>query len=81
MVLEEKQMEFLKTEFLMSEGDIADIGYDNMKELREKCFDIEVEEATKADNEGGEISARGEMATDIVDAILECLKSVKQVVA
>ncbi len=46
--LSEKEKSFLKDEFNISDEDISSISKEKWLELKEKCFDIEVEESIKA---------------------------------
>ena len=79
MKLSNDQYKFLKDEFGISESDISSLSNDCIRELRERCFDIEVEEATMADNENMEITARGEMAAELVDAMLTYFKTASRI--
>ena len=79
MRLTDEQAAFLEKEFQLSSSRIAMLSINEIIELREKCFEVEVEEATKADNENADISARGEIAADIVEVIVDYLKSSKRV--
>jgi len=81
MNLSGEQLQFLENEFGLTGDDVAELGYDEIKVLREKCFDIEVKEATVAIRGGKDIIDRGRIAADIVDAIMKHIKSVKQIVA
>ena len=78
MELNKEQMRFLCEEFDLSEDDIPELTYDFIRELREKCFNIEVEEATRSDNDNCGISERGNIAAQLVDITLSYLKSVKK---
>ena len=77
MELTAKQTAFMVDEFGITAEELVQSSYDDIKEIREKCFDIEVEEAAAADNENREISIRGETAAEIVDRIKVYLKSQK----
>ena len=77
--LSDDQYAFIECEFGLSLGDIIEMSADEVRELREKCFNIEIEEAAKADNEGSAISLRGDYASELVDITLAHLKSQKPV--
>ena len=81
MILSNSQQDFLKDEFGLSFDVVASMDIDSLRNLREKCFDVEVEEAVKADNEGSDMTKRGEIATELVDSILSHLKTKKLVPA
>ena len=78
MELNKEQMKFLYEEFSISEDDVPELSFDYIRELREKCFDIEVEEATKADNDNCIITTRGLIAAQVVDIALSYLNSAKK---
>lgn len=65
MQLNEEQLRFLKKEFGVSSDRIQRMEKAEWQEIREKCFDIEVEEAVAADFGEGEISDHGEIAASI----------------
>jgi len=79
MNLSDEQMKFFKIEFDLSVEGLAQLSLDDLRGLREKCFDIEVEEATDADNEGRDISIKGEIAADLVDVVHKYIKSLKRI--
>jgi len=81
VILSNSQQDFLKYEFGLSFDAVVSMDMDNLRHLREKCFDIEVEEAVKADNNGSDVAKRGEIATELVDLILSHLKTKKLVPA
>ena len=62
--MEKKHINFLETEFNIS--DVDDLDDDAFDELYEKLCDIEIHEAVEADNGSCDISERGEIAADIV---------------
>jgi len=75
-----EQLRFLETEFRLSGNDVSELGCVEVNVLREKCFDIEVEEAMKAESEDKDISDRGTVAADIVDSLMAYMKSAKKAV-
>ena len=81
MSLSDVQYNFISKELGISKDDIDSMNPKKLRDLREKCFDIEVEEAVKADNDNIDISERGETAADIVDILLSILKAQKVVIA
>ncbi len=66
--LKEDQIQFICEEFSVSEDSLSNMTREQIGDLYEKLCEIEIEEAIKADNNGEEISPRGEMAADIVTA-------------
>ena len=74
MVMNEGQKRFVEKELGISENDIMNMSRDEIRDLREKFFDIETEEAMKIDDEDDDISSRGETAADIVDLLLDLLE-------
>lgn len=81
MNLSNEKKQLLEAEFGLTGDDIAELGYDEIKEIREKCFDIEVEEAVEAERAGKDISDRGRVAADIVDVIMAHIRSAKKTTA
>ena len=79
MKLSGEQLVFIQTEFDLTLDDLAAMGAGEVLEFREKCFDIEVEEAAKADNNASGMSSRGDTAAELVDVILDHIKSLKLV--
>ena len=77
MKLTDKQVAFLIEEFGIDADTCLEFGYDDINDLRKKCFDIETEEATAADNENRDISDRGETAADLVDFMRDHIRSRK----
>ena len=75
MKLTEEQQRFIKKEFGLLSNDFPEMSADEVRCFREKCFNIEVEEAAKADNNNSAMSRRGEVASDLVDIIFAYLKS------
>ena len=75
MELSKKCLQFLSFEFGITENGIFLMDKPQLRELREKCFDIEVDEAVEADNNNTDISQRGKIASDCVDEILNFMKS------
>ena len=81
MELTKEQKKFLEEEFGIESDNLSDLNYDCIKDIREKCFNIEVEEAAKSDDNGSDISERGKTAAQLVDATLSYSKSAKKVPA
>jgi hypothetical protein len=77
MNLSEPQHEFLSKEFNLSQDSITSFGIAELRELREKCFDIEVEEVVFAERNGLDVLARGETAAELVDFLYDRLISMK----
>ncbi len=68
MELNEKQLDFLKTEFGLTKEDIGKMTADQWKEIREKCFYIEADELMDLeDDEEAEESERCKLATSIAN--------------
>lgn len=65
MNLTEIQLRFLKDEFGLEKEDIEKMNVKQWFRVREKCFDIEVEETVKADDDP--LSERGEIAVRLAD--------------
>lgn len=63
----EEQLEFLKKEFDLTVSDIEKMDREQWMEIRERCFDIETEEAGLADNGNGPLSERGRIAVNLAD--------------
>ena len=67
MRLSDKQLHFLKKELFISKDDICSMTKKQWHEVREKCLDIEVEEAIKEER-GGEVDwERCNTAVSILD--------------
>jgi len=75
MTLSAAQKNFLETEFGLSAAHVAAMEPEQLRSIRERCFDIEVAEAVTADNENIGISIRGEIAADLVNIIKATIKS------
>lgn len=76
MGLNEKQFEFLQTEFSLTKDDIDKITADEWKKIREKCFYIEADELMGMDDdEKAEESERCQLATSIANIKFSQLKS------
>lgn len=76
MNLNERQLEFLHTEFDLTEEDIDKITADGWMEVREKCFYIEADELMDLeDDEGAEESERCKLATSIANMKFSHIKS------
>jgi hypothetical protein len=67
--------DFLRKEFALTEKEIAKMNRNELHNLREKCFDIEVEEAVIADDNDTDVSQRGELAAEVVDLLMPTLQS------
>lgn len=60
-MLNENQLDFLKTEFSLDKKAIDEMTIEQWREIRMKCFDIEGDEAIDAaENDSVELSERGE---------------------
>ena len=79
MILTDLQLEFLENEFGISAECVTKFPIEELRTLREKCFGIETEEAYNADNNGEDISKRGETAAELVNMLLSEIKSKKEV--
>ena len=77
MKLSAEQLEFLNQEFKISSYDVLNMSNDELYDLREKCFDIEVEEAMEVSESNEPISKRGEHAYKIADIIPLMIKERK----
>jgi hypothetical protein len=77
MNLSKEHWHFLEKEFGLTKTEVMSMDIERIKNLREKCFDIEVEEAVIADYSGFDTSQRGSMAVEIVDLLLGYLRSEK----
>lgn len=66
MKFSKKELEFLKSEFGYTEDQINNLSEDELSDLTDKCFDIEVDEVVATDDGDGDVSERGETAADIV---------------
>lgn len=66
-MLNSKQIEFLKSEFNISENEIQNISLPRWKEIRLMCFDIEGAEAMDISSDTCILPDRGEIAASIVD--------------
>ena len=64
--LSENQVQYICDELFVSKDSFDNITREQLSELYDKLCDIEIEEAIKADNDGKDISSRGEMAANIV---------------
>ena len=73
------QLVFIKTEFDLTLDDLLAMGADEVLEFREKCFDIEVEEAARADNNNSAMSPRGDTASELVDTLFTHVKPLSPV--
>ena len=78
MRLDDAQNDFLAIEFFLGTTDIEAMSAVELRELREKCFDIEVEEAMKVPVGLGESSFRCKIATEMVDILLEKMMEIKK---
>ncbi len=68
MELNEKQLDFLKTEIGLTKEHIGKMTADQWKEIREKCFYIEADELMDLeDDEEAEESERCKLATSIAN--------------
>ena len=65
---------FLYEEFSLSEADVLQMSVNQLRKLREQCFDVEVEEAVEADNLGQDVAPRGRYATELVDRLMTYIK-------
>ena len=74
MLLTKSQRDFLMDEFRLSESDVLDLGQAEIRDLREKCFDIEVDEVMKSMNVDSDDSQRCETATALVDLLFDRLR-------
>jgi len=77
MTLSVAHKNFLETEFGLSVTQVADMGIEQLRNIREMCFDIEVSEAVVADNDNTDVSERGEIAAELVNIIKSAIKSNK----
>lgn len=59
--LSDEQIKFLNDEFGITKGKLINITKEEWHDIREKCFDIELDEMTDEDT-----TERGELASDIV---------------
>ena len=75
MRISSEQREFLVSEFGLM--DLVSAELDELREIRERCFDIEVHESMKSDDGDGELSQRGEIAVALVDILLPLIKEKK----
>lgn len=76
MKLNEKQLEFLRTEFSLTKEDIENMTADGWKEVREKCFYIEADELMDIEeDEEAEESERCQIATTIANIKFSQLNS------
>ena len=76
IILNAKEKSFLKEEFKMSDNEISSISKEKWLELREKCFDIEVEESAKAaesNNEDYVMPEREVIAVHLAEKSLSAL--------
>ena len=64
--LDENQIQFVCKELFVSKDALLNSTREQIGDLYEKLCDIEIEEAIKADNEGTDISSRGETVANIV---------------
>ena len=74
MTLTDNQKIFIQREFELSSEALLKMNTEELQSLREACFDIEVEEAANADNNGTDISERGDIAAELVGVTLSMLK-------
>lgn len=65
--LDNEELSFLKKEFGIYESGLTSITADKWKKIREKCIDIDAEEAIKQEEAGGDYSERGTIADRIID--------------
>ncbi|MGN0565987.1 MAG: hypothetical protein ACI4J1_09265 [Ruminiclostridium sp.] len=65
--LTQEEVMFIKNELGVNEEKLNSISKEEWKSIREKCFNIDVEEAIKQELTGGEYSRRGEVADKIID--------------
>ena len=72
MRISAEQQKFLIREFGLM--DLISAGLDELREIRERCFDIEVCESMKSDDGDGELSQRGEIAVELVNILLPLIK-------
>jgi len=77
MSISSEQREFLIREFGLI--DLISVELDELREIRERCFDIEVHESMKSDDGDGELSNRGRIAVELVDVLLPLIKQMKTV--
>ena len=66
--LSSEQVDFVCRETGKKKEELYFLSDNELDELYDSMCDIEIDEAVKADNEGRDISPRGEMAADIVTA-------------
>lgn len=72
MNLSRKQLDFLKDELQITEDDIKSMTADEWHGVREKCADIEIEEAMDQED-GQEDTDREKIAVSIVDLTYKAL--------
>ncbi len=65
--LNSKELSFLEREFGISKDGLMSITKDEWKKIKEKCIDIDTEEAIKQEETGNEYSERGIIADRIID--------------
>lgn len=75
MCISLEQREFLIREFALT--DLISVGLNELREIRERCFDIEVHESMKSDDGDGELSQRGQIAVEMVDILLPLINERK----
>lgn len=63
--MNDKQLEFLKSEFNIGNSDIEKMSHDEIGVLYEKIADIEIEESVKCQD--SKMSERGDIAISLVD--------------
>lgn len=74
MNISSKQLAFLKKEFGLEASDIEKFDVEQWQKIREKCFDIETEEAFLANGGDGPLSERGNIAVNLADLKFDKLK-------
>ena len=77
MILTEAQSRFLNDEFGLSSDDLPLYTADELRSLREKCIDIEVEEIMKDDGSDADASDRYNRAVEVVNALLCRLRELR----
>ena len=65
--LDNEELSFLEKEFGICESGLMSITSAEWKKIREKCIDIDTEEAVKQEEICGEYSKRGIIADRIID--------------
>lgn len=67
MNLSRQQIQFLQKELSVSEDEVSNMTMEDWHQVRERCLDIEVEEAVKEDTEDAVDWERCDMAASIVN--------------